>query len=262
MDKNPKPKNISFEEFSRKNRAGFCWKDHKTYTQEELRKKAILSYLESQLKMKQMAVKGKRYSNRKNYFGYSIKDCDDKWGCRIFLINKQLVDKPNGMNTEKNITNRDDLNKIEIIKILNKNLNTNQLKPTEITLQNLLYIQDVSSNSTSNDYIIIDTDVGFNYSVYTFQEDFSVLSKAQFEVISRKKPNKWDFDVGDGIFSRVSYIPSEININDYGVGNYYFYIKSFGFGENRNESKIEEWFFIDNCGNLLHRPYYRSSSVF
>ena len=42
--KNPKPENVSEEEFIAKNKAGFCWRDKKYYSEKELKDKAMVHF--------------------------------------------------------------------------------------------------------------------------------------------------------------------------------------------------------------------------
>ena len=49
MDKDPKSFMVSLEEYQRKNRQGFCWRDQKYYTRDELKQKAMLSFVEDVL---------------------------------------------------------------------------------------------------------------------------------------------------------------------------------------------------------------------
>ena len=47
--KNPKPDNVSQEEFIAKNNRGYCWRDEKYYTEEELKENAMVSLSEKML---------------------------------------------------------------------------------------------------------------------------------------------------------------------------------------------------------------------
>ncbi len=49
VEKNPKPENVSEEEFIAKNKAGYCWRDKKYYSAEELKHKAMVSLTERML---------------------------------------------------------------------------------------------------------------------------------------------------------------------------------------------------------------------
>ena len=53
--KNPKPENVSEEEFIAKNKAGFCWRDNKYYSEKELKNKAMVHFSKTFLHYIQLA---------------------------------------------------------------------------------------------------------------------------------------------------------------------------------------------------------------
>ena len=57
--KNPKPDNVSQEEFIAKNNRGYCWRDEKYYTEEELKENAMVSLAGKMLTQIDLYKKGR-----------------------------------------------------------------------------------------------------------------------------------------------------------------------------------------------------------
>jgi hypothetical protein len=62
-----------------------------------------------------------------------------------------------------------------------------------------------------------------------------------------------------------SRIPMDININSWGIGNFYFDVRysylisvtEFVAGDKREIPKdTREVFLLNNCGDILYKPYY------
>ena len=92
MRKNPKPFNVSQEEFEAKNRAGYCWRDKKYYSKEELWYKAMKS------------LTGRMIYENKFYWDNEVidagghprptaADCRRSQGCRVLKIHINLFNQ-------------------------------------------------------------------------------------------------------------------------------------------------------------------------
>ena len=92
MRKNPKPFNVSQEEFEAKNRAGYCWRDKKYYSKEELWHKAMKS------------LTGRMIYENKLYWDNEVidaggdprptaADCSRFRGCRVLKIPMSLINQ-------------------------------------------------------------------------------------------------------------------------------------------------------------------------
>ncbi|PIT23345.1 hypothetical protein BGI36_01935 [Snodgrassella communis] len=90
--KNPKPFNVSQKEFEAKNRAGYCWRDRKYYSKEELWYKAMKSFT------------GRMIYENKLYWDNEVidaggnprptaADCRRFQGCRVLKIPMSLINQ-------------------------------------------------------------------------------------------------------------------------------------------------------------------------
>ena len=92
MRKNPKPFNVSQEEFEAKNRAGYCWRDKKYYSKEELWHKAMKSFTG------RMIYENKLYWDNEviDAGGHprpTAADCKRSQGCRVWRIPINLTNQ-------------------------------------------------------------------------------------------------------------------------------------------------------------------------
>ena len=85
MRKNPKPFNVSQEEFEAKNRAGYCWRDKKYYSKEELWHKAMKS-LTGRMIYENKFYWDNKVTNVDGEFLPTAADCRRSLGCRVFKI--------------------------------------------------------------------------------------------------------------------------------------------------------------------------------
>ncbi|EGZ44054.1 chaperone HtpG, partial [Neisseria wadsworthii 9715] len=89
----------------------------------------------------------------------------------------------------------------------------------------------------------------------------TVLPKEQ--VLPRVRPDGLITHVEDGQILPENRIPDNIDIRDYGVGNFYLEVKQLLPGpyffypkEKTFQIKSSEIFFMNNCGDILWQPYY------
>ena len=65
-----------------------------------------------------------------------------------------------------------------------------------------------------------------------------------------------------GIFVKESRVPIDIDINSWGVGNFYLgvtsshYFDIVNFGEEDESVLPDKIFILNNCGDILYKPYY------
>jgi hypothetical protein len=85
MRKNPKPFNVSQEEFEAKNRAGYCWRDRKYYSMEELWHKAMKS-LTGRMIYENKFYWDNKVVNDNGEFLPTEDECARWKGCRVFKI--------------------------------------------------------------------------------------------------------------------------------------------------------------------------------
>ncbi|WP_239350483.1 hypothetical protein [Snodgrassella communis] len=252
MRKNPKPFNVSQEEFEAKNRAGYCWRDRKYYSKEELWHKAMKSLIG------RMIYENKFYWDNKivndnGEFLPTEDECVRQKGCRVFKI-------PMNPDKEKflkdNIENENDFWKS--IDILIKHNEAESF----IFASDKNYIDD---DFKLKNYILIHKFSNPSYlSVYDSNNCCTIFNKSEWSLIRKNYILKYaGFDAA--AFEQESKIPIDININSWGVGNFYLsvtYSESISVPEFVAKDKSETFkdsrrvYLLNNCGDVLYKPYY------
>ncbi|WP_037587334.1 hypothetical protein [Stenoxybacter acetivorans] len=277
MDKNPKPWNVSFEEFSRRNREGYCWADKKTYTKEELKEKAIISYI----KMELLKIKSLRegwiesvggYYEERSYLGklfFRGEDCR-RFRCEILMLNYLLVNRSPVFEKaqkliQENAQKNTKINQEVLFDLYDKN---SYYLLTELDKMNSIEIKDdydfLSYNKKYNDLIIVGRE-GDNKRLSLMFSTYSSVISNQDKAIDQRELKS----VMNRYFPSSS-IPKNINIHDYGVGVYYFFPNKIYLDEEDTQEDSQKYgkkilfrdlnnniyYPISNCGDLLIYPVY------
>jgi hypothetical protein len=252
IKKTPKPNDITQEEFEAKNRAGYCWRDRKYYSKEELWYKAMKS------------LTGRMIYENKFYWDNKVVNINDdflpteeecaRWnGCRVFKISMN-PDKEKFLKA--NIENKSDFWKgIDIL-----------IKHNEA--QSFIFASDknyVNDDFKLKNYILIHKlDNPAYLSVYDSNSCCTVLNKSEWS-LRRKNYILKNAGIDTAAFMQESRIPMDININSWGIGNFYFDVRysylisvtEFVAGDKREIPKdTREVFLLNNCGDILYKPYY------
>ncbi|WP_037586510.1 hypothetical protein [Stenoxybacter acetivorans] len=276
MDKNPKPWNVSFKEFSRRNREGYCWADRKTYTKEELKNKVVASYVEMELlKMKSLKESwvreaGGGYEER-SYLGrfFSESDCG-KFGCKVMMISPLSIDRSPIFEKAQKLMQGNVQKNIEISEEILFNLydkNSHYLL-NELSKVNSIEIKGdrdfLSYIKNHNDFIIAGIEKSDIVLSLIYNKNIFIISN-QDENINQEKFLIYNSGIDE--YFPASSIPKNIDIHDYGVGLYYLAPKKIYLYEKdgQEEGKIikfriyldtDIYYAINNCGDLLIKPEY------
>ena len=252
MRKNPKPFNVSQEEFEAKNRAGYCWRDRKYYSKEELWHKAMKS-LTGRMIYENKFYWDNKIVNDNGEFLPTEDECVRQKGCRVFKI-------PMNPDKEKflknNIEKENDFWKgIDIL-----------IKHNEA--QSFIFASDqnyINDDFKLKNYILIHKlDDPAYLSVYDSNNCCTVLNKSEWSLIKKNYILKY-IGIDTVVFMQESKIPIDININSWGVGNFYLsvtYSKSISVPEFVAKDKSETFkdsrrvYLLNNCGDVLYRPNY------
>ncbi|PIT09658.1 hypothetical protein [Snodgrassella communis] len=252
IKKNPKPNDITQEEFEAKNRAGYCWRDRKYYSKEELWHKAMKS------------LTGRMIYENKFYWDNKVidaggdpmptaGDCNRWKGCRVFKI---PINPDKEKFLKNNIEKENDFWKgIDIL-----------IKHKEA--QSFIFASDknyVDDDFKLKNYILIHKlDDPVYLSVYYSNNCCTIFNKSEWSLIRKNYILKYaGFDAV--AFMKESKIPIEININSWGVGNFYLsvtYSESISVPEFVAKDKSETFkdsrrvYLLNNCGDVLYKPYY------
>ncbi|WP_239350487.1 hypothetical protein [Snodgrassella communis] len=251
MRKNPKPFNVSQEEFEAKNRAGYCWRDRKYYSKEELWHKAMKS-LTGRMIYENKFYWDDKIVNANNQTLSTEEDCERWNGCRVFKIPK---------NAYKELFLEDDIkNRSDFWRGINKLIEHNEA-------QSFIFASDKNYNNDdfkSKNFILIHKlDSPDYFRFYDGDSCCSILNKSEWSLIRKSYTLKYT-GMDAAAFMQESRIPIDININSWGVGNFYLSvtysrlnITEFVAGvKNKRPKNPRKIFLLNNCGDILYKPYY------
>ncbi|WMY91382.1 hypothetical protein [Snodgrassella communis] len=244
VKKNPKPSNVTQQEFEAKNRAGYCWRDRKYYSKEELWHNAMKSLTG------RMIYENKLYWDDKVVGAgpdgetlLSSGRCASWKGCRVWrvpvkLTNKELKDYIG--------VNDDYLEKV------NGLINAKKVQ-SYVFSSDENYIND---DFKSKDFILIHQKDDQDYITLYGSNCCYILNKPEWFLI-REKYTLDDTERVLGTFVEEAKIPTNTSIMSWGIGNFYLSVTRFVAGNTGKLPKYpEKIFYLNNCGDILYKPYY------
>jgi hypothetical protein len=250
--KNPKPFNVSQEEFEAKNKAGYCWRDRKYYSKEELWHKAMKS-LTGRMIYENKFYWDNKVANIDGEFLPTEDECVRQKGCRVFKI-------PMNPDKEKflknNIEKENDFwQGIDIL-----------IKHNEA--QSFIFASDqnyINDDFKLKNYILIHKlDDPAYLSVYDSNNCCTIFNKSEWSLIRKNYILKYT-GIDTVVFMQESKIPIDIDINSWGVGNFYLsvtYSDSISVPEFVAKDKsgtfkdTRKVYLLNKCGDVLYRPNY------
>ncbi|WP_239423242.1 hypothetical protein [Snodgrassella communis] len=256
VKKNPKPSNVTQQEFEAKNRAGYCWRDRKYYSKDELWHKAMKSLTGRMIYENKLYWDNKVVNDNGDYLP-TEGDCARWDGCRVFKISMN-PDKEKFLRN--NIENENDFWKgIDIL-----------IKHNEA--ESFIFASDqnyINDDFKLKNYILIHKlDDPAYLSVYDSNNCCTVLNKSEWSLIRKNYILKYaGFDAV--AFMKESKIPIDIDINSWGVGNFYFdvtYSESISVPEFVAKDKSETFkgsrrvYLLNNCGDVYIKPIIGGAS--
>ena len=251
--KNPKPENVSEEEFIAKNKAGYCWRDKKYYSEKELKDKVMVHFSETFLNYIKLAKEEKLVRDGGDIIqetAFYCKKFDTE--CRLWFV---PTDKTN--QDFKKILLNDYRDSPHYMNFLQK-LNAREI-PVSETLADYMTLYDkyaLFHNGFDEQSLILGTDC------------CSIFKEADVRKIS--KGIIWGADN----YSEESEIPTDIqDVTEYGIGVYYLSVDFFSYRieqqnyyaereQDRYRAKFDDmrdFYFLSNCGEVLFKPYYAQS---
>jgi hypothetical protein len=250
--KNPKPFNVSQEEFEAKNRAGYCWRDRKYYSKEELWHKAMKS-LTGRMIYENKFYWDNKVVNDNGEFLPTEDECARWKGCRVFKI-------PMNPDKEK-FLKEDSENEYDFWKGIDILIKHNEAQ-SFIFASDTNFIND--EFKLKNFILIHKLDNPAYLSVYDSNNCCTVLNKSEWSLIRKNYILKY-IGIDTVVFMQESKIPIDIDINSLGVGNFYLgvaYSESINVSEFLAKDKSEtlkntrKVYLLNNCGDVLYRPNY------
>ncbi|STR02497.1 Uncharacterised protein [Kingella potus] len=260
LAKDAKPWFVSEQEYKAKNRAGFCWRDKKFYTPAELKNKAVASFGEKWIS-EMKAFSSRNPPNEINGGEVlSVRHCrNSEFSCRVWFF-------PGKRTNQEWLEWFEDLEKIATLDNMytlnRKYLFSQDTKQVRSKKELEEYIEKSGKNGFS---LMQKTNYGQQYILGS--DCCSVLSRNEANVKLKNRNTIFDGDLHYFHFYHQASIPENIDLQDYGVGNFYF--NAYGIyaliEENWTTGKLveaENWqndriYFMNNCGDVLWHPHYR-----
>ena len=245
--KDPKPDGVSEQEYREKLRAGYCWRDRKFYTPEELHRKAMVSFA-GRLLGETEAYKANMITNQGGRDYSTGADCvRHEKACSVWFVSQ---DYTNEQWDRMFLAEKDPADGSLLAKYPKKEIRQ------ENDLRNYLEQYD------NKGFTLILRGPSKNGADVYGSDCCTVLSKKETEPII-KKDALITYLEGAAIFPEND-IPQNINIQNYGVGNFYFKFTGVDPGLHRwNVNKertyqqyATEILFMNNCGDVLWQPFY------
>ncbi|WP_107688780.1 hypothetical protein [Neisseria wadsworthii] len=210
--KDPKPLFVSEEEYRAKNKAGYCWKDRKFYTREELQQKAMVSFAKYLMniadayrneRVKTINVNDERETLLTHGFCLS-----DDLNCRVWFL---PVDYSNAR--------------------WDKEFHSG-IHPSDPSLLAVYQAKALNSAEDMVQYMKQNGNQGFSLVGRDFGQ--AVYGSDCCKVITAEKiqstPNKKLHQNGSHIFPYKSRIDTYIDIREQGIGNFYFQTRELSTG--------------------------------
>lgn len=236
LKKNSIPFNISQEEFEKKNREGYCWRDRRYYTKKELWHKAMKSLTERMIFENSLFWNDDVLDDNRMK-SWTSGDCKRWNSCRVWRIPLNL----NNQELKKHIEVEEGENYMEKIEEL---INTDKAQSYVTLDQNF-----INDDFKLENFILIQNNSGAE--IYG-NNCCSILSKSEWSIISKNYIlNSTKSDIGT--FVEEAKIPEKININSWGVGNFYLSTNYFNAGDKETLNNV---FYLNNCGDVLYKPFY------
>ncbi|WP_144365987.1 hypothetical protein [Snodgrassella communis] len=252
VKKNPKPSNVTQQEFEAKNRAGYCWRDRKYYSKEELWHKAMKS-LTGRMIYENKFYWDNKVVNDNGEFLPTEEECARWNGCRVFKI---------PMNPDKEKFLKDNIeNKYDFWKGIDILIKYNEA-------QSFIFASDtnfINDEFKLKNFILIHKLSNPSYlSVYDSNNCCTIYNKSEWSLVRKNYILKY-IGIDTVVFRKKSKIPIDIDINSWGVGNFYLsvaYSESISVTEFLAKDKSEtlkntrKVYLLNNCGDVLYRPNY------
>ena len=255
VKKNHKPFDVALTEFETKNREGYCWRDRRYYSKEELWFKAMKSLVTRMLYENQFFMQYEPLDAGDDPLPAG-EYCRRENGCFVTIFSKNL-------DEQKLIRNR----------LVNKNNLELQKKPFIDNDVVRIFKSATDKNFINEDfkldnYTIYHTSIFSRSSVYDSENCCHILNKSEWFLLKNKYTLK-EYEEFNEAFGQETVIPDNIDINSWGIGNFYFAVTasrprddhSFTDHENNLLKSPERVYLMNNCGDILYMPYYSPKSL-
>ena len=246
INKNSRPYNVNFKSYAVKNKKGYCWRDQKYYSKEELWYKAMKSLTG------RIIYKNKLYWDNETLGANGQKlltrhKCKSNDSCKVRRI-------------PINLTNQELKNFIGSGERYGSKVNyLNKIQQSEVyifaTDQNF-----IEANFTSKNFILIQEASGIT--IYG-SDCCALLTKSEWSLV-KENYNLFSAESDIGTFVKEARIPANTNLNEWGVGNYYLTVNGFVPSSSYENSfhEVHEVFVLNNCGDVLYKPHYFLDSYY
>ena len=239
--KNPQPSNISLQEYAARNKAGYCWRDKRFYSKDELKQKALKSLAERMIFVNQLywnnkAIYGQGEDNDTEYY------CIKNNACKVIKFSVDLTQEESSNKLYEGIKNS---SWEDLINFADKN----SLR-VYVSTSDKAFIND---EFDTKNFFLISKDAHGGYDPLYSSEQAIILNKVEWLVLRKKY-----YEVNNNYS-----LPSQsIDLNSWGVGNYYLGVSDISYGSKSvlflpiEKLYADKIYILNNCGDILYLPYY------
>ena len=253
LRKNSQPINITFDEYATKNRIGYCWRDKKFYSEDELKQKALKNLIGRMMFLNKFYWDDKTV-NMNDDVQNTEYYCKKNDGCRVIkvpieLYTQQLLglinEEAEDSYWNKLINSVDEQSVREYIFATDKNYNKD-----EFTSEKFILL-----NKTESEY--------HKFDIAYYSPQTKILSKSQWSLIRKRYAEYTMFNISYKGKKNYPSFPVNIDLNSWGIGNYYLGVTNIIYGSKSflfqpiEKLYADEVYILNNCGDVLYLPYYK-----
>lgn len=251
LRKNSQPINITFDEYAAKNRIGYCWRDKKFYSEDELKQKALKSLVGRMMFINKFYWDDKTV-NMDDDVQDTYYNCKNKKGCRVFKVPMVLYTQ-------------------ELLDLINeeaKDSYWDQLirSVDEQFVREYIFATDKNYNKdefTSEKFILLNKTLYYKFNIAYYSPHTKILSKSQWSLIKKRYSEYTKFNINYKGEKNYPPFPVNIDLNSWGIGNYYLGVTNLIYGSKSflfqpiEKLYANEVYILNNCGDVLYLPYYK-----
>ena len=252
--KNPQPSDVSFQEYAARNKVGYCWRDKRFYSKNELKQKALKSLaewmiFENQLYWNNKAIYGQGGDIDTEYF------CIKNKACKVIKFSVDLTQEESSNMLYEGIING---SWEELINLADKNSLRQYVSTSDKAF--------INDEFDTKNFFLISKNVYESYDPVFSSEQAIILNKDEWLALRKKytEINSSSIDLESEYEGKYNYsLPSQsIDLNSWGVGNYYLGVSDISYGSKSvlflpiEKLYPDKFYILNNCGDILYLPHY------
>ena len=252
--KNPQPSNVSLQEYAARNKAGYCWRDKKFYSKDELKQKALKSLAERMIFVNQFYWDNKAIFGQGDDIGTEY-HCIKNKACKVIKFSIDLTQEESSNMLYEGIKNK---SWEELINLADKNSLREYVSTSDKAF--------INDEFDTKNFFLISKDVYGDYVSLYSSEQAIILNKLEWLTLRKKyaEQHLLGIELESEYEGKYNYSlpPQSIDLNSWGVGNYYLGVTNIVYGSKSvlflpiEKLYADKIYILNNCGDILYLPYY------